>query len=234
MPRIWQPKAVLFDLDNTLIDFMRMKRASCEAAISAMIDAGLQLGHGEAFGKLFALYDIHGIEHQRIFQKFLKDVSGGVDYRVLAAGITAYRRTQTGFLEPYPHVRTTLLHLKERGIKLGIVSDAPRLRAWIRLSEMNLSGFFDVVVTLGDTKRRKPHRMPFDAAIKLLGMRADEILFVGDNPARDIAGAKKVGMKTALAEYGLATSGLTGRGPEADYVLKDISDLMRIVGKPNP
>jgi len=34
-------KAVLFDLDNTLIDFMRMKRNSCESAISAMIDAGL-------------------------------------------------------------------------------------------------------------------------------------------------------------------------------------------------
>ena len=34
-------KSVIFDLDNTLIDFMRMKKISSDAAISAMIDAGL-------------------------------------------------------------------------------------------------------------------------------------------------------------------------------------------------
>ena len=36
-------KAVLFDLDNTLIDFMRMKRLSCEVAMDAMIKAGLKI-----------------------------------------------------------------------------------------------------------------------------------------------------------------------------------------------
>jgi len=220
------PRAVLFDLDNTLIDFMRMKRASCEAAISAMVDAGLPLGKDEAYKELFALYDVHGIEDQRIFQKFLKRVSGTVDYKVLASGITAYRRAQTGVLEPYPHVRSTLLGLKERGIKLGIVSDAPRLRAWIRLSEMNLAEFFDVVVTIGDTKRRKPSRLPFDAALKQMGMAADEILFVGDNPERDIAGAKKAGMRAALAKYGQMHA---CRGPEPDYVLNDIADLLKVI-----
>ena len=64
-------KAILFDLDNTLIDFMRMKKISCEAAISAMIDAGLPLEKETAYEKLFELYGVHGIEHQEIFQKFL-------------------------------------------------------------------------------------------------------------------------------------------------------------------
>ena len=36
-------KAVLFDVDNTLIDFMNMKKKSCEAAIEAMIGAGLKM-----------------------------------------------------------------------------------------------------------------------------------------------------------------------------------------------
>ncbi|MBU0662480.1 MAG: HAD-IIIA family hydrolase [Candidatus Diapherotrites archaeon] len=223
------PRAILFDLDNTLIDFMRMKRASCEAAISAMVDAGLQIEKDAAYKELFSLYDVHGIEDQRIFQKFLGKVAGGIDYKILASGITAYRRAQTGVLEPYPHVRSTLLRLKERGIKLGIVSDAPRLRAWIRLSEMNLADFFDVVVTLGDTKRRKPSRLPFDAALKQMGMAADEILFVGDNPERDIAGAKRAGMKAALAKYGQT---FDVKGPEPDYILKDIADLLEIVRAP--
>ena len=50
-------KAVIFDLDNTLIDFMRMKKLSCDAAISAMIDAGWNVKKDKAMKELFALYD---------------------------------------------------------------------------------------------------------------------------------------------------------------------------------
>ena len=41
-------KAIIFDLDNTLVDFMGMKRNAVSAAIHAMIDAGLQLSPDEA------------------------------------------------------------------------------------------------------------------------------------------------------------------------------------------
>ena len=149
-------RAVLFDLDNTLIDFMRMKKISCEAAISAMIDAGLRMEKDEAYAKLFELYGVHGIEHQEIFQKFLEKVQSRVDYRILAAGIVAYRKVQAGLLEPYPNVIPTLNKLRENGLKLAILSDAPRLKGWIRLTEMKLAEFFDIVLTHDDTLEYKP------------------------------------------------------------------------------
>lgn len=220
-------KAVLFDLDNTLIDFMRMKKISCEAAISAMIDGGLDMGKQEAYDLLFELYGIHGIEYQEIFQKFLEKTMGKIDYRVLSKGIAAYRKMQIGYLEPYPHVRATLLMLKEKGIMLGIVSDAPRMRAWLRLAEMGLTDFFDVVVTLDDTGQTKPSELPFKAAVTALGVEPKDILFVGDNPERDIKGAQKVGMRTGLAKYGQL---FPDNGVKADFELKDITDLVAIVG----
>ena len=54
-------KAVIFDLDNTLIDFMKFKRISCEAAINAMIDAGLDVNKDIAMDNLFNLYGINVI-----------------------------------------------------------------------------------------------------------------------------------------------------------------------------
>jgi putative hydrolase of the HAD superfamily len=221
-------KAVLFDLDNTLIDFMTMKRRSCEAAISAMIDAGLNMDKDEAYKKLFELYEEHGIENQRIFQKFLRKVTGKVDYRILARGITAYRRVQAGYLEPYPRVRSTLIALKEKGLILGIVTDAPRMRAWLRLTEMGLSDFFNVVITLDDTGVAKPNELPFKAALRAIGAKPEEILFVGDNPIRDIAGAKNLGMKTALAKYGQI---FQNSKYKADYELNSFSDLISIISK---
>ena len=192
-------KAVLFDLDNTLIDFVRFKKQCSKAAIRAMIEAGLGMEEEKASALLFKMYDDFGWEDQRIFERFLRKVSGKIDYRILANGIAAYRRVKTGHLTPYPRIMETLIKLKSKGLILGIVSDAPKMQAWLRLAETNISEFFDVVVALEDTGRLKPSKMPFKQAIKKLGFKPEEILFVGDNPERDIKGAKGVGMKIGRA-----------------------------------
>ena len=218
-------KSVIFDLDNTLIDFMMMKKLSCDAAISAMIGAGLNVDKQKALKELFSLYDKFGYEEKTIFQKFLQKVDKKIDYEILASGIVAYRRVRTGFLEPYPHVSEVLFELKRRGIKIAIVSDAPRLKAWIRLVSMKINHLFDVVVTFEDTKKEKPSVKPFKVAFKKLKLKPHECLMVGDRPERDIKGAKKLGMLTCFAKYGNPKA----KSSEADYEINDIKELIEIV-----
>ena len=217
-------KAVIFDLDNTLIDFMRMKTVSCDAAITAMIGAGLNIERKKALKVLFELYDKYGLEEKAIFQKFLKEVEGKINYRILASGIVAYRRIRSGFLEPYPGADYVLLKLKNKGIKLGILTDAPKLKAWIRLASMRLSNFFDVVVALEDTKKLKPSSEPFKVILNKLGINPEECLMVGDRPEKDIEGAKKLGIKTCFAKYGNPK----GKA-KADYTINDIRELLKLV-----
>jgi putative hydrolase of the HAD superfamily len=219
-------EAILFDLDNTLIDFMLMKRKSCEAAIDAMISAGLKMEKEKAMKILFKLYGEKGIEYNRIFQEFLMKTIGRIDYRILAEGIVAYRKAQVSYVKPYPGTVKTLIKLKEKGLKLGIVSDAPSVNAWIRLVEMNIHEFFDVVITFYDTHEKKPSRKPFLKAIEKLGVKPEKTLFVGDWPERDIKGAKALGMKTAFAKYGCVKR--VGK-IKPDYVLEKIEDLLKIV-----
>lgn len=218
-------KAVIFDLDNTLIDFMTMKKLSCDAAISAMIGAGLDVNKNKAVKGLFKLYDEYGLEEKTIFQKFLKKLTKKINYEILASGIVAYRRVRTGFLEPYPHVGEVLFELKRKGIKLAIVSDAPRLKAWIRLVSMKINHLFDVVVAFEDTKEFKPSSVPFKLAFKKLNVKASECLMVGDRPERDIKGAKILGMLTCFAKYGNPAA----KGSEADYEINDIKELLEII-----
>jgi HAD superfamily hydrolase (TIGR02253 family) len=218
-------KAVIFDLDNTLIDFMTMKRISCEAAITSMIDAGLDIKKEEAMDELFELYDQHGFEEKTIFQKFLTKTQKEVNYEILAAGIVAYRRVRSGFLEPYPHVVEVLFELRKRGIKLAIVSDAPRLKAWIRLVTMKINHMFDVVITFDDTKVFKPSDKPFRLAFGQLNVNPEECLMVGDMPQRDIEGAKNLGIATCFAKYGNPKAD----AKSADYEINDIKELIEIV-----
>ena len=218
-------KAILFDLDNTLIDFWKMKKLSCEAGIDAMIDAGLRINRKKAMKLLFTLYDQYGYEDKEIFQKFLKKVTGKIDYQKVAAGIVAYRGVRTGFLHAYPDTEKVLLALKQKKLKLAIVTDAPRLKAWIRLEAMQLSRYFDVVVTHEDTHRLKPSSMPFRAALRQLNVKAADCLMVGDMPNRDILGASKMGMQTCFARYGNPNA----KRVNADFEIKRLKGLLKVV-----
>jgi putative hydrolase of the HAD superfamily len=224
-------KAVLFDLDNTLIDFMTMKRGCVEAAVSAMVKAGLKLDRKKAIKIFYKLYDKYGIEYNKIFQKFLEEINRKIDYKILAAGIVAYRKAQPEFMQPYKNVIPTLQKLKRKGLRLAIVSDAPRLKAWMRLTEMNLQRFFDVVVAYGDVWERKPSKLPFRKALSELKLKPSEVLMIGDNLRKDIAGARKLGMKTCFARYGFYTKNIPKKGKSgADFEINDVGELARILG----
>lgn len=221
-------KAVIFDLDNTLVDFMHMKRQAVDAAVRAMHDAGLALSPDDIKKRIDAIYKERGIEFQNVFDQLLYDVFKKVDYKILSAGIIAYRRAREAALVPYPHVTMTLMALLKRGIKLAVVSDAPAREAWLRLCYLNFHHAFDAVVTYDDTKQRKPHPAPFLKALELLGVKPQQTLMVGDWAERDIVGASKVGMKTVFARYG-DTFGTVET--HADYEVSDIRELLGILDR---
>ena len=221
-------KAVLFDLDNTLIDFMRMKKSAISAALDAMIAAGIKLEKEAASAILYKIYDKHGIEYQHVFQEFVKKNHPTLDYRIVAEGIVAYRKVQPAMLQPYVNVIPTLLALKQKKLKLGIVTDAPQRNAWLRLVEMRLQHFFDAVVCFEQTKKLKPSKLPFKKALSMLQVSAENCIMVGDWPERDIKGAKKLGMVTVFAQYGsikvIKRSG-------ADFDIGDVAELVPIVDR---
>ncbi|MFL2994469.1 MAG: HAD-IA family hydrolase [Candidatus Neomarinimicrobiota bacterium] len=223
-------KGVVFDLDNTLLDFMKMKQVAVRSAIRGMIEAGLEIDEKKSFEDIITLYEKIGWENQKVFDVFLENSIGHVDNKFLAAGIVAYRRAREANLLAYPNVNKTLIKLTKLGMKLAVVSDAPSREAWMRIYYLNLHHFFDVVITFDDSGERKPSAIPFEMALKKLGLKPQSSLMIGDWPERDVVGAKKIGMRTAFAVYG-DTFGTKVSG--ADWDIKDISELTRIIKKTN-
>jgi len=222
--------AVIFDLDNTLVDFMGMKRQAVDAAIEAMRDAGLELSADEIRARIDKIYELKGIEFQNVFDQLLYDEFSKIDYKILSSGVIAYRRAREAALVPYPHVYMTLMELMKMRLKLGVVSDAPAREAWLRLCYLNLHHIFDAVITYDDSNERKPAPGPFQKVLKKLNVKPQEALMVGEGAERDVVGAKQVGMKTAFARYG-DTFGTVHSN--ADYELDDIVGLIEIVKKEN-
>jgi len=221
-------KAVLFDLDNTLIDFLTFKKETAKAAAHAMVKQGLPTDEIHAYGLIFSVYDEKGIEHQKTFYEVVKPFGLPVDdaERIQQAAIAAYLKRKFEVLRTYPDVKATLMKLRRKGLKLGIVTDAPRNKAWQRLVLTGLEKEFDVVITHDDTLELKPHPSPFSLALKRLGLLPGACLFVGDNPDRDIKGAKEVGMRTCWARYGSLR-----KESGADYEIRRFGELVAVVEK---
>ena len=223
-------RAVIFDIDNTLTDFMKMKRAAVDAAVEGMMDAGLPGMKDDLVKEVFEVYWKEGIEDQKIFDKILKAKLGRIDFKILAGGILAYRRAKNGSMTLYPRVNQTLIELMQLGIKRTVISDAPKMEVWLRIVSLGLHHYFDDIITSEDFGVKKPDPKPYRRALELLGTKAEETLMVGDWPDRDIKGAKGVGMLTAWAKYG-DTFGTKESG--ADYVLNDIYEVVDVIKKEN-
>ena len=223
-------KAIIFDLDNTLLDFVKMKQFSVKAAITAMNEAGLEVDEKKAYEDIFDLYMERGWENQQVFDDYLNQTVGEVSNKILAAGIVSYRRAREATLLVYPNVNKTIIQLIKMGINLAVVSDAPSREAWMRLYYLNLHHVFDPVLTFDDTGVRKPSPKPFQMALDYLKIKPNEAIMIGDWPERDVVGAKEIGMKTIFARYG-DTFGTVDSG--ADWDVNNVYEVVNIIKELN-
>jgi len=219
-------KGVLFDLDNTLADFWRMKQDAVKSAVLAMIDAGLFASPEEATKEIMDIYWSKGFETQDVFDIYLNAHYGRLDYKILCAGVVAYRKSKDASLALYPNVVPVLLELIRRGKQIAVITDAPPKQAWLRLCYLNIHHFFSAVITPDKSGAHKPSPLPFRLGLEMLGINADEALMIGDWPDRDIKGASEVGIKTVFARYGDAFQ-IEYSG--ANYDIDDIIELLAIV-----
>jgi putative hydrolase of the HAD superfamily len=223
-------RAIIFDLDNTLVDFMAMKKRAVEAAAWAMVDCGLPMSVEDATTGIFKTYSTLGIESQEVFDEFLTNEIGHIDYKVLSSGIVAYRTAREAALQPYPYAIETIISLIRSGQKLAILSDAPRREAWLRLCQVGLHHYFDVVVTFEDTGFHKPSPEPFARALADLEVDPKEAIMIGDWPERDMVGARAAGLWTVWAKYGMTSEATS---TDADFEIDEVRDLIGVIDEIN-
>ena len=125
--------------------------------------------------------------------------------------------------KPYPKVEPLLSDLKNRGLKLGVITDYP---VGAKLSALGFDRYWDVAVSADTMGHLKPEPDAFLLAADELKIAPEQIIYVGNEYKYDIIGARRAGMKTAhLAQKAVPDS-------VADITFSDFDDLRRyILGK---
>lgn len=113
--------------------------------------------------------------------------------------------------------------------KVGLISNftyAPVVHCSLR--QLGIRSYFDVVVVSEENGWRKPHKKIFQDALTKLGVRANEVLYVGDSPIEDIKGAAEAGLKTVfVSSQFYSFQDLEKSGQKPDFAVADLEELYR-------
>lgn len=147
-------------------------------------------------------------------------VEGRMELRLTLYTARLFRSLSRRVFEPFPGVYGVLERLRDR-YPLGLLSDAQRCYTEPEIKELKLDWFFDLILLSSDHGFRKPEPRYFRLALDSMGVRASETIYVGDNPQRDLVGAKNAGMRMVLVRSG--DKGYDGFMPDA--YIDNIADL---------
>ncbi len=188
-------KAVIFDLDGTLLDTLEDLKDSVNYALG---NAGMPLRSleevrtfvGNGVWRLMEL-SVPGGEENSEFGRVFEDFKG--HYALHCNDKTA----------PYPHIMELLSELKKRGYQMAVVSNK-FYGAVQELRKLYFEGYIEIAIGEKEGIRRKPAKDTVVEALRQLGIDKEEAVYVGDSEV-DIATAENTGMDCIAVAWGFRT-----------------------------
>jgi pyrophosphatase PpaX len=209
-------RTVLFDLDGTLIDSVRLILDSYHHTLAAhglpsRSDEEWLAGVGTPLAAQFAAW---------------RDDLGTLE--MLIATYREYNlKHHDRMVTVYPGVVEVVRALKDRGLATGLVTSKNRSGALRGLTLAQLEALMDVLVCADEVENPKPHPEPVEKAVKLLGADPRTTVYVGDS-VHDMRSGRAAGVRTAAVLWGpFGRSHLEDAQP--DYWLERPEELLTLI-----
>jgi len=220
-------RCVIFDLDDTLYDCLGQRvRPSHRHAAEAMVQAGLKADVEAVFRARMRAFQadpmLHHIDAVVCRQFQAEDPEG-----ITRAARDAYFTCPVGELKIFRGTRPLLRFLHSRGVKVFVVSfGEPEIqRAKVKALRLDQEPAIDRIF-YADRDRLLTKEAAFKKIQQELGLKASEVLVVGDRPMREIRAGKELGMHTVRIRYGeFAAQEPRNKDEQPDYEVKSISEV---------
>ena len=224
-------EAVIFDLDDTLYPEADYVLSGFQA-VADWAEIHLAIPAGQGFRQLFSLFE-EGVRGDT-FDRWLAS-SGAAAAGRIPQMVQVYREHQPR-LAPFPEVPDLLPSLR-RHYRLGLLSDGYAAAQRRKLAALDIAHHFDVIVFTDEWGREcwKPSPRGYQAALQQLTVAAHDAAYVGDNPLKDFAGARQIGMHTIwVRRPGGEYSHLEPPGDSygADVVITSLEQLEQTLLRP--
>lgn len=204
-------KALIFDMDGTLVHSDPVHLRAFEEILGP---------EGIAIDEELYRSSIIGHTNESIFATLLPNHSVAEHEAFAERKEAAFRRLARE-LEPLDGLIDLLDWAEARGIRIGLVTNAPLLNATHMLDVLGLTERFAVKVTIDQVERGKPNPLPYLTALERLGLRAEEAIAFEDSPS-GMKAAKGAGLFTFGVLTGLPAEEMKALG--ADLTIETFHD----------
>jgi putative hydrolase of the HAD superfamily len=189
---VTKPQAIFFDLDDTLTD---RKATLRRFAVQYLKDFKTHL---EIAANTFALEleraDGGGYRSRsEMFQILLETLPWKI-VPTRDGFLTYWINTFPRLALPMPGMLETLITLKSRGFKLGIITNGQSFQQQTKIEALEVRGLFDTILVSAEVNLRKPSLEIYQLALERLGVEADQAWMVGDHVVNDVLGARGAGL----------------------------------------
>ncbi|GBU12334.1 phosphoglycolate phosphatase [Enterobacterales bacterium] len=223
MAESMKPLGIAFDLDGTLVHSAPGLADAVDLALKefGLPAAGVErlstwIGNGADVMVERAVRWAEG----DMSPEFCKNVRDRFDHY--------YAETAASGSKLYPQVKQTLAALKEKGVPMGLITNKPTPFVAPLLNSLDIAEYFTVVIGGDDVAQKKPHPAPMYLMLAKLGLRASELVFVGDS-RNDIQAAQAAGCRCVGLTYGY-NYGESIALSKPDRVLEHFADLLPTFG----
>ncbi len=246
MPSHRQIHAILFDLDDTLIDWSGLTvdypvfmRPHIDNIYDYLEGQGYSLPDRDPFYQLYLNTVINhwgeakktwcAVNFGRVLVDFCQKMELDVSQIDFQDVMCAYGARPIPDVVLFSDTIPVLESLRQQGYKIGLVTNS-MLPMWMRdieLEAYEIIDYFDVRITSGDTGYIKPHPFIYQKALDLLDAEPGETVFVGDRPEYDIVGANDVGLISVLMAPTYLERKLNNVRP--DHIIRSLSELLPLL-----
>lgn len=216
--------AVLFDLDETLLDLTSSRPARYRRALETLVEL---TGEGDVEAGMLRLEEMEARGIDPVVR--LKTVMEGMGHGDSEHGIAAYETIfNTDLMQLHEGAEAVLEQLRGK-YKLGLVTNGPGRHQLPKIENFLLGRYFGEAFAIGDDfGYPKPDARIFRHVAGLLGVEPGHTVFVGDRLDSDIGGAKSAGM---VAVWVKSSYQPEYDGPSPDYEIDRIVELPVVLGK---
>ncbi|MGN1387896.1 MAG: HAD family hydrolase [Bacillus sp. (in: firmicutes)] len=217
-------KAVLFDLDGTLLN----RDESVKRFIEDQYDRLHQwIGHipKETYIARFIELDNRGyVWKDKVYAQLVAEFSIDLTAEDL---LQDYLNEFSKHCVPFPNLIDMLRQLKNENLVLGMITNGFGQFQMDNIKVLQIDSYFEVILVSEWEGIKKPSTEIFHRALEQLQVRPEESVYVGDHPENDVKAAKAAGMKAIWKRDD------DWEQSEAEYSIKDLLELVAIVSEWN-
>ncbi|MEW4274516.1 HAD family hydrolase [Priestia megaterium] len=217
-------KAVIFDLDGTLLD----RDSSLKHFIQDQYERySKELAHipKQKYISRFIELDQKGyVWKDKVYQQLLNEYD--LSNLTWEEMLDDYLHYFPAHCVPFLHMEHVLKEIKKKGLLLGMITNGFTDFQWMNIKALRIDHYFDTILVSEQEGIKKPHKDIFLRALKALDVSAEESVYIGDHPENDVLGARGAGMHAVWKKDAFFDGSF-----KDSYVIENLKEVLNVINE---